>query len=101
MKTIIIVGGTREAAREKLQLMCNGAKIKELQWYDEAMLDGTRIWAMGGKAANICFLRDLGFRQIEKIIIVESDGISEEMGKHINYVRSTLEWQRRQECTEV
>lgn len=92
METIVIVGGSREAARERLKLVCDGNRIKRLQWYDESQVDGHRIWAMGGEKENVCFPRSLGL-QIEKFIIVEPDGISEEMGKHINYVRSTIRQQ--------
>ena len=95
MKTIVIVGSTRDVAREKLQTMANGHKIKGLKWYDEATPDGCLIVAMEGEEENVCWLRDLGLH-IEKIVVVEPEGISERMGKHINYVRSAIERQRRQ-----
>lgn len=98
MKQIVIVGGTREAARERLRIETNGSKIRRFEGYDEATLDGCRYLAMGGEDDEAtCWLVGLGFH-IEKIITVEPDGISEEMGKRINHVRSTLEWQRRQQC---
>jgi hypothetical protein len=54
---------------------------------------------MGGTYQDTCWLVGLGFH-IEKIITVEPNGISEEMGTRINHVRSTLEWQRRQQCSD-
>ena len=96
MKTIVIVGDTREAAREKLMLMCDGSKPKRLEGYDEAMLDDDhRILAMGGSEDDVCWLVELGFH-VEQIIVIEPGGISEMMGRRINHVRSTLEWQRRE-----
>ena len=94
MKTTVIVGSTRDVARERLELMRDGGRIKKRMWYDEATSDGSLILAMDGAPENICWLRGLGLH-IEEIIIVKPDGISEEMGKYINYVRSAIEWQRR------
>lgn len=89
MKTIVIVGSTREAARQKLQTITSDSKIRKLEGYDEVVLDGHRTLAMGGSEDDVCWLVGLGFH-IEKIIIVEPNGISEKMGKRINTVRSTI-----------
>lgn len=90
MKTIVIVGGTREAAYQRLKRIASGDGIVRRDFYDEAEIDGNRILAMGGSEDDVCWLVGLGFC-IKRIITVEPNGISEKMGKRINHVRSAEE----------
>lgn len=89
--TVVIVGGTYQAAQEELKSIYSriGAAMKKGEFTTEATVDGRRIVAMGGSRKDVCWLRELGFH-IEKIIVVEPDLVSEEMGKRINHVRSTI-----------
>ena len=99
MKTVVIVGGSREAACGKLRKIAGNDGIRHLEFYDEAALDGHRVVAIGGGADDVCWLRALGFGV--EIIVVERMGtsikvvkvgeanISEEMRWRINHVQSS------------
>lgn len=85
MKTIVIIGGTRKAAYERLKQVAGNNGIKRREDFHEAHLDGHRLVAFGGSAEEVCLLRALGFG-VE--IVTVGDGISEEMQRRINHVRS-------------
>jgi len=91
MKTVVIVGGTRDAARKRLEKIVHDNGVVRQEWYDEVEIDDHRIMAFSGgpdDVDNICWLRGLGANNIAEIILVERDGISEEMLRHVNYVCS-------------
>lgn len=87
MKTVIIIGGTREAARERLNRIARDDGVVHREWHDEATVDGCRIVAVGGEPEDECFLRGAGFADVE--IITVGAGISEAMWRCIRHVRST------------
>ena len=87
MKTIVIVGGTREAAYQRLKRIVSNDGVVRYDFYDEITLDGHRIMAVGGGHDDMCWLRSVGF-DVE-IITVENDGISEAMWGRIRQIRST------------
>jgi len=89
MKTIVIIGGTRTAALNRLKKIAPDNGVMHRDWYDEVALDGHHIMAFGGEPENICWLRALGAGNIAEIITVEDAGISEEMWGRIRHVRST------------
>lgn len=97
MKTVIIIGGTRQAARQKLQQMDEGT-IHHEDGYDEVQANGHRTLAIGGEEDDVCWLQGLGF-DVE-IITVEPEGISEKMQKRINHVRSA-QTQERNLCNSM
>ena len=87
MRIIVIVGSTKEVAREKLE---KGIKegIMRHDDYDEVVLDGCRVMAIGGSEEDVCWLRGVGFDGVE-IVTVDEEGISEAMWKRIRLVWST------------
>lgn len=87
MKTIIIIGGTREAAYKKLEETARNDGIVHHDWYHEAEVDGYRLMAIGGEAEDVCFLVGAGFQGVE-IVTVEEEAISEPMWGRIRTVRS-------------
>ena len=92
MKTIVIIGGTRTAALNRLKKIAPDNGVIHRDWYDEVELDGHRIMSFSGgpdDVDNICWLRALGAGNIAEIITVEDAGISEEMWGRIRHVRST------------
>ena len=91
MKTVVIIGSTYQVAKEELESKCSraGVTMKKDKFIAEASIDGQRIVAIGGSVQDVCWLRDLGFN-IEEIIVIEPDLISEEMRKRINHVQSTI-----------
>jgi hypothetical protein len=88
MKTIVIVGGTREAALKRLRKMMPNDGIIRNDFFDEVALDDHRVMAIGGGPDDVCWLRDVGFAGVE-IITVGDDGISEAMWGRIRQIRST------------
>jgi len=88
MKTIFIVGGTREAAYLELKRIASGNGVVRQYWHDEVMLGGHLFMAIGGKADDVCFLRAAGFDVA--IRTIEDALISEEMWGRIRHVRSTI-----------
>ena len=91
MKTVVIIGSTYQVAKEELESRCSraGVTMKKDKFIAEASIDGQPIIAIGGSAEDVCWLRGLGFN-IEEIIVIEPDLISEEMRKRINHVQSTI-----------
>lgn len=87
-KTIVIVGGTREAACQRLKRIAPNDGIMRREWYDEVTLDNHCIIALGGEIENVCFLIALGYNRISEIIVVNEDGVSEKMRSEIRFVRS-------------
>lgn len=85
-KIVVIISNTRAAAERKLKTVAQGVPIRRLDGFTEAHPDGHRLMAFGGSAEEVCWLRGLGFTDIE--IITVGDGISEAMQKRINHVRS-------------
>jgi hypothetical protein len=88
VKTIVIIGGTREAALKRLRKTAPDDGVVHSDFVDEATLDGHRIMAIGGGPGDVCWLRAVGFADV-KIITVEDAAISEEMWRRIRHVRTT------------
>lgn len=90
MKTIVIIGGTYQAAREELENLCTQARttMEASEFIAQAIIDNQRLVAIGSSRDDVCWLRGIGFRDVE-IITVEPELISSEMQKRINHVRST------------
>ena len=91
VRNVIIIGGTRKVAYERLQKMVPDDGIISKEWYDKVETDDAHYMAFSGgpdDVDNVCWMRNLGAHRIAEIILVDKDSISEEILMHVNYVRS-------------